>query len=259
MPSKETIERLAEIQHQQWQYWASWILDNQDVSEDLRWRELLRTDYRDLSERDKNADREWAKRCYAAMQGKKVEPPPVWAAPKEMEMNWNLVESDILGALDLFPKWTKDAPSKDAPLVELTPAQLSALDRKLTPEEQAKVDKWQGDQAAAELRDEEAKGGPKAIMTVTPSGATVTRAPGMSLNPFARVAKELRQPALTPSGPAMTLAISGLVGSVLGGVAGALLWKNHRILGFFLSSAFIGAPLGYGTGRVIAMQQAKKG
>lgn len=55
----------------------------------------------------------------------------------------------------------------------LSPEQLSKLDRALTPAEQRDVDRWQSQQADEMQRAEEAKGGPKATITVTPKGAIV--------------------------------------------------------------------------------------
>jgi hypothetical protein len=55
------------------------------------------------------------------------------------------------------------------------------------------------------------------------------------------------------------LLLGGIVGGVLGGVGGALLWPAHRIAGFFLSSVFIGAPMGYGVGMYLASRDLPVG
>lgn len=56
----------------------------------------------------------------------------------------------------------------------ISPAELSQLDRKLTPAEQKAVDDYQSKQGDADLAQERAKGGPQsATVSVTPQGAII--------------------------------------------------------------------------------------
>jgi len=56
-------ERLAAIEHDQWMHWARSILDTEHISPARaeRWRTLM-VPYDDLTEHQKDADREWADR-----------------------------------------------------------------------------------------------------------------------------------------------------------------------------------------------------
>jgi len=58
---------------------------------------------------------------------------------------------------------------------------------------------------------------------------------------------------------AMTaIMIGGAVGGVVGGAFGAWAWSAHRIWGFILASAFVGAPAGAGIGFAIGAREMSK-
>ncbi len=63
----ELREKLAELEHQQWCHWTKYFLDNLMDEEDLKkninkWAKQAITPYEDLSEKEKDSDREWADR-----------------------------------------------------------------------------------------------------------------------------------------------------------------------------------------------------
>ena len=96
----DLIERLAAVEHAQWQYWATWMLDNQTTEEVERWRDLLKTPYAELAEQDKNADREWATRALNEIRGiKNGEPSKSALARKAGNVSdFYLLGSDLIGA-----------------------------------------------------------------------------------------------------------------------------------------------------------------
>ena len=61
--NKELIEELAELEHKQWWDWAKNILETEDISKERseRWKKLF-IPYDDLSEKEKDSDREWARK-----------------------------------------------------------------------------------------------------------------------------------------------------------------------------------------------------
>lgn len=62
---KDVIEKLADLEHQQWMLWAKDILKSEKINEERakRWKDLF-IDYKDLSEEMKDKDREWARKAY---------------------------------------------------------------------------------------------------------------------------------------------------------------------------------------------------
>lgn len=52
-------EEIAEIEHIQWAFWTEYMLDNLNDKNIARWREQIKTDYKDLSEKEKDSDRVW--------------------------------------------------------------------------------------------------------------------------------------------------------------------------------------------------------
>jgi hypothetical protein len=62
MPSDELLEALAAAEHEQWTHWTRHLLDNLTPENIARWRRQCDTPYADLSEEEKEKDREWARR-----------------------------------------------------------------------------------------------------------------------------------------------------------------------------------------------------
>ena len=57
---KELLEILADLEHRQWAHWTRYMLDNYTPENVERWRRQLQTEYKDLSEPEKDSDRTWA-------------------------------------------------------------------------------------------------------------------------------------------------------------------------------------------------------
>lgn len=53
-------EKLAAHEHEQWAHWTKYMLDNLTPSNIERWKRQIETPYENLSEKEKNSDREWA-------------------------------------------------------------------------------------------------------------------------------------------------------------------------------------------------------
>jgi 6-phosphogluconolactonase/glucosamine-6-phosphate isomerase/deaminase len=70
----ELRERLAELEHKQWSHWTKYMLDElyglfdldtlnrncKPVQSLRRWQKQMKTEYKDLTEKEKDSDREWA-------------------------------------------------------------------------------------------------------------------------------------------------------------------------------------------------------
>jgi hypothetical protein len=63
----DTVERLAAIEHTQWAHWTEHMLENLTPENIERWRRQISTPYSNLSEREKESDRKWARRAIAAL------------------------------------------------------------------------------------------------------------------------------------------------------------------------------------------------
>lgn len=62
------LERLAELEHQQWAAWTQYFLAHQTPENIERWKRQLATRYENLSESDKDADRAWAQKILALIK-----------------------------------------------------------------------------------------------------------------------------------------------------------------------------------------------
>jgi hypothetical protein len=61
-------EELAALEHDQWAHWTRWQIDNASPEMNERWERQITTPYAELSQREKDADREWADKVLAIVQ-----------------------------------------------------------------------------------------------------------------------------------------------------------------------------------------------
>jgi len=61
---KKLIEELSALEHKQWWDWAKNILETEDITEERekRWKKDSFKPYEELSEEQKDMDREWAEK-----------------------------------------------------------------------------------------------------------------------------------------------------------------------------------------------------
>lgn len=66
----DIVERLAALEHEQWAQWAASVLRTEPgISEERkrRWARLIAVHYNDLTEAEKELDRQWARKAIAAL------------------------------------------------------------------------------------------------------------------------------------------------------------------------------------------------
>ena len=64
----QLVEKLAAQEHDRWSRWMRWMLAHMTEDNLNRWKLQMATDYADLSETEKQWDREEAKRTMALLQ-----------------------------------------------------------------------------------------------------------------------------------------------------------------------------------------------
>ena len=57
------LEALAALEHDQWAHWTKYMLDHLTPENIIRWKKQIDTPYEDLSEKEKDSDREWARKA----------------------------------------------------------------------------------------------------------------------------------------------------------------------------------------------------
>jgi hypothetical protein len=63
------IERVAEVEHEQWMAWSKSVAPEVSPERRARWQKLW-VPYKDLPEDEKEKDREWARKALEAAAGK---------------------------------------------------------------------------------------------------------------------------------------------------------------------------------------------
>lgn len=63
----DRIDELAALEHEHWGHWIRYMLSNMTPSNVARWERQIATDYADLSEAEKDSDREWAQKVLDAL------------------------------------------------------------------------------------------------------------------------------------------------------------------------------------------------
>lgn len=69
----ELIERLAQLEHEQWAHWTRYMLDNLTPENIERWRRQIETPYHQLTEKEKESDRKWAKKVLEVLENAATE------------------------------------------------------------------------------------------------------------------------------------------------------------------------------------------
>jgi hypothetical protein len=66
----QLLEAIAAIEHEQWCAWAYAVMREENLSQDRidRWNRLLITPYDQLTEQEKEQDREWARKVRALIE-----------------------------------------------------------------------------------------------------------------------------------------------------------------------------------------------
>lgn len=59
------IEKLAKLEHDQWAHWTHYMVNNLSPENIARWRRQIETPYAELTEEEKEKDREWARKALA--------------------------------------------------------------------------------------------------------------------------------------------------------------------------------------------------
>lgn len=62
LKNNDLLEKLAELEHKQWAHWTKYMLDNLTEENIRRWRKQIETSYSKLSQKEKESDREWARK-----------------------------------------------------------------------------------------------------------------------------------------------------------------------------------------------------
>ncbi len=70
---EKIIEKLADLEHQQWAHWTKYLTRNFTEENVIRWEKQRETPYKDLSEKEKESDREWARKVFEICQEQKAE------------------------------------------------------------------------------------------------------------------------------------------------------------------------------------------
>ena len=65
----EMLERLAALEHEQWAHWTKYMIDNLNPENLNRWKKQVNTPYSELTEAEKESDRNWARKALALLQG----------------------------------------------------------------------------------------------------------------------------------------------------------------------------------------------
>lgn len=59
----DKLEQLAALEHEQWIHWTKYMLDNLTSENIERWKRQIQTPYSELSEKEKESDRRWARKA----------------------------------------------------------------------------------------------------------------------------------------------------------------------------------------------------
>ena len=61
------LEQLAELEHKQWAYWTQYMLLHLSEANKLKWFNQIHIGYKDLTDKQKESDRTWARKVLAIL------------------------------------------------------------------------------------------------------------------------------------------------------------------------------------------------
>jgi hypothetical protein len=67
-PKSKLFEKLADIEHQRWSDWQKYFIKNMRYKNLKRWKKQSETAYKDLSEEEKDSDREQVMRYWKLLK-----------------------------------------------------------------------------------------------------------------------------------------------------------------------------------------------
>lgn len=81
------LEKLADVEHKQWAHWTKYMLDNMTEENVERWKKQIETEYKDLTEKEKDSDREWAQKAIDIMSefSEKIDTDSIMKSIKEIK------------------------------------------------------------------------------------------------------------------------------------------------------------------------------
>ena len=62
------VEKLSELEHDQWAHWTKYMLNNMTPENIKQWKRQISTPYDELTEKEKDSDREWANKVVAVLR-----------------------------------------------------------------------------------------------------------------------------------------------------------------------------------------------
>jgi hypothetical protein len=68
----ELLEKLSDLEHIQWMSWTKYFLENNTPMNRARWRRQINTPYSELSEKEKESDREWARKVLELINSNEI-------------------------------------------------------------------------------------------------------------------------------------------------------------------------------------------
>ena len=60
--NKKLLDLLANLEHEQWSHWTDYFYKNDTSKNRDRWNKQMKTSYYNLSEKEKEEDRKWARK-----------------------------------------------------------------------------------------------------------------------------------------------------------------------------------------------------
>jgi hypothetical protein len=87
--NEELLEKLSDLEHEQFCHWTKYFLENLTEENISRWKKQIETPYSKLSEKEKESDREWARKVISIIFNEEL------SSEKIKEIKSTIEDSDI--------------------------------------------------------------------------------------------------------------------------------------------------------------------
>lgn len=66
---ENNLEKLADLEHEQWSHWTKYMLNHLTQENIERWNKQIKTPYNELTELEKESDRVWVRKSITIIKG----------------------------------------------------------------------------------------------------------------------------------------------------------------------------------------------
>lgn len=141
MTEETLLEKLADLEHRQWQSWTAYFLSNLTKENEVRWSEQALKNYAQLSEEDKEKDRVYARKVLEILNKPEFTAEELRYIEVIMDINASIGGDKITKTIETF-MFSKSVGDEDKTKLLANVVMELAKANLITEQIRTKIEKW---------------------------------------------------------------------------------------------------------------------